>query len=51
MTVTGSLPTDQAYHRSRILLKTTTSTSLLLILDAWRDQSTRPDYQVTPTPS
>ena len=43
-------PRGVADGTRRVLLKTTTSTSLLLVLDAWRDQSTRPEYQVTPTP-
>ena len=43
-------PSGVADGTRRVLLKTTTSTSLLLVLDAWRDQSTRPEYQVTPTP-
>jgi hypothetical protein len=43
-------PSGVADGTRTVLLKTTTSTSLLLVLDAWRDQSTRPEYLVTPTP-
>jgi hypothetical protein len=44
-------PNGVADDTRTVLLKTTTSTSLLLVPDAWRDQSTRPDYLVTRTPS
>jgi hypothetical protein len=36
-------PSAVADGTRRVLLKATTSTSLLLILDAWRDQSRRPE--------
>jgi hypothetical protein len=44
-------PNGVADDTRTVLLTTTPSTSLLLVLDAWRDQSTRPDYLVTRTPS
>jgi hypothetical protein len=43
-------PSGVADGTRTVLLKTTTSTSLLLVLDAGRDQSTRPEYLVTRTP-
>jgi hypothetical protein len=44
-------PSGVADGTTRVLLKAPTATSLLLVLDAWRDQSTRPEYLVTRTPS
>jgi hypothetical protein len=44
-------PSGVADGTRRVLLKTTTSTSLLPVLGAWRDQSRRPEELVTPTPS